>query len=91
MATEPNRRPEVSAGMAAARERGVRLGRPPVPPPAGARLAAVHQGEGLSLAAIAAKLNEQNVPTPSGKGSWTRSSVQYALAQLTKQRQATDG
>ena len=88
---EPNRRPEVSAGMAAARQRGVRLGRPPAPAPVGATRAAELRGEGNSLTAIAAALNAEQVPTPSGKGSWTRSSVQYALAQLARQQEQAAG
>lgn len=76
--------------MSAARERGVRLGRPPAAPPAGAERADVLRGAGLSLAAIARTLAEENVPTPSGKGSWTRSSVQYALARLDAQRAADE-
>jgi DNA invertase Pin-like site-specific DNA recombinase len=94
MTTEPNRRPEVAAGMAAARERGVRLGRPQKPAPAGAPRAAQLRAEGNSLTAIAAALNAEKVRTPSGKGEWTRSSVQYALTQLAKeqeQQQAAGG
>lgn len=74
--------------MAAARERGVRLGRPAAAPPSGAERADALRGEGLSLSAIARALVAENVPTPSGKGSWTRSSVQYALARLDAQRVA---
>ncbi|WP_091094462.1 recombinase family protein [Micromonospora citrea] len=73
------RRPEVSAGMAAARDRGVRLGRPPAPVPPSAVRAAKLRGEGLSLAAIAERLNAEQVPTPSGKGTWAKSSVKYVL------------
>lgn len=73
--------------MAAARERGVRLGRPPAPAPVGATRAAALRGEGHSLTAIAAALNAEKLPTPSGKGAWTRSSVQYALNRLAKQQQ----
>jgi DNA invertase Pin-like site-specific DNA recombinase len=91
MTTEPNRRPEVSAGMAAARERGVRLGRPPAPAPVGATRAAALRAEGNSLAAIATALNAERLPTPSGKGTWTRSSVQYALTQLAKEQEQTAG
>lgn len=74
------RRPEVSAGMSAARDRGVRLGRPPAPVPPSAARAAQLRGEGMSLAAIAATLQAEDVPTPSGRGSWAKSSVQYVLA-----------
>ena len=87
---EPNRRPEVSAGMAAARERGVPLGRPPQPAPAGAQRAAALRTEGRSLAAIAKVLNTEQVPTPSGKGSWTRSSVQYTLKRFDREQAAGD-
>lgn len=73
--------------MAAARARGVRLGRPPAPVPVGAARAAVLRAEGRSIAAIAAALNAEQLPTPSGKGSWTRSSVQYALNQLAKEQE----
>ncbi|MEU7935274.1 recombinase family protein [Micromonospora echinofusca] len=73
------RRPQVSAGMAAARDRGVRLGRPPAPVPPSAARAAELRGEGLSLAAIAERLNTEQVPTLSGKGKWAKSSVKYVL------------
>ena len=66
--------------MAAARQRGVRLGRPSVPAPASGRRAAELRGQGLSLAQIAATLNAEQVPTPSGKGQWGKSNVQYVLA-----------
>lgn len=65
--------------MAAARGRGVRLGRPPAPVPPSADRAAQLRGEGLSLAAIAATLNAEEVPTPSGRGEWAKSSVKYVL------------
>jgi len=81
MASTPprRRRPEVSRGIAAARERGVRLGRPAAPVPASAQRAAELRDQGLSLTQIAEKLDEGQVPTPSGKGHWSRSSVQYVL------------
>jgi DNA invertase Pin-like site-specific DNA recombinase len=78
---EPNsRRAAVSKGMAAARRRGVRLGRPPAPVPAAARRAAELRAEGRSLAEIAVILAAEGVPTPSGRGTWRKSSVQYVLA-----------
>lgn len=83
MANEPVRRPQVSAGMAAARERGVKLGRPrlaALPPSAGR--AAELRAQGLSLNGIAAAMNEENVPTVKGKGAWTKSTVQYLLTRL---------
>ena len=66
--------------MAAARQRGVRLGRPPAPVPPSAPRAAELRGQGLSLAQIAEALNTEQVPTPSGKGQWAKSNVQYVLA-----------
>jgi DNA invertase Pin-like site-specific DNA recombinase len=66
--------------MAAARERGVRLGRPPAPVPASAQRAVELRDEGLSLAQIAAALEAERVPTPSGRGRWGKSNVQYVLA-----------
>ena len=83
MDNEPARRPQVAAGMAAARERGVQLGRPrraALPPSAGR--AGQLRDEGLSLNAIAATLNEENVPTVRGQGAWTKSTVQYLLRRL---------
>lgn len=73
------RRPEVARGIAAARERGVKLGRPAAPVPASAQRAAELRDQGLSLAEIAAKLEEEGVLTASGKQRWSRSSVQHAL------------
>jgi len=66
--------------MAAARQRGVRLGRPPVSLPPSAQRAAELRALGCSLAAIAATLAAEGVPTPSGRGRWGKSSVQYVLA-----------
>ncbi|MFB9183201.1 recombinase family protein [Dactylosporangium sucinum] len=83
-------RPEVAEGMAAARARGVRLGRPPAPLPDSAERAAELRDAGHSLAQIAAKLNSEDVPTPSGQGRWTKSSVQYVLNRREQQRAARD-
>jgi len=66
--------------MAAARQRGVRLGRPPAPVPPSAQRAAELRAQGLSLAQIAEALNTEKVPTPSGRGRWGKSNVQYVLA-----------
>jgi len=68
--------------MAAARERGVRLGRPEKPVPPSARRAAELRDQGLSLAGIAEALSRERVLAPSGKrgpAAWTKSSVQYVL------------
>ncbi|MEV6922937.1 recombinase family protein [Dactylosporangium sp. NPDC051485] len=84
--TEPRPpRPEVAEGMAAARDRGVRLGRPPAALPDGAPRAAELRAAGNSLAQIAAALNAEQIPTPSGRGQWTRSSVQYALTRYDQE------
>ncbi|MFC4065061.1 hypothetical protein [Actinoplanes subglobosus] len=86
MATRAARqRPEVSAGMAAARGRGVRLGRPAAVLPTWAVRAGELRDQGLSLAAIANTLDSEKVPTLSGQGSWSKSSVQYLLRRLDDQ------
>lgn len=71
-------RPEVSAGMEAARARGVRLGRPTADVPASAARAAELRDAPMSLAQIAAALNAEGVPAPRG-GRWQKSSVAYVL------------
>jgi hypothetical protein len=45
------------------------------------------QQEGMSLRAIAAQLNAEGVPTPSGQGKWYQSNLSRLLAR-TSQRQA---
>ncbi len=83
MVNEPVQRPEVAAGMAAARERGVKLGRPRLAAlPPSARRAGELRADGLSLNAIAATLNDEKVPTVRGNGVWTKSTVQYLLKRL---------
>jgi hypothetical protein len=71
--------------MAAARQRGVRLGRPPAPVPPSAQRAAELRGQGLSLAQIAAALDAEGLPTPSGRGRWGKSNVQYVLARFDRE------
>jgi Recombinase len=89
--TEPRaRRPEVAEGMAAARERGVRLGRPAAPVGQSARRAAELRAAGNSLAQIAATLDAEGVPTPSGRGQWRKSSVRHVLARWDHERGATE-
>jgi DNA invertase Pin-like site-specific DNA recombinase len=80
------RRPEVAAGMAAARQKGVRLGRPTAGLPASAQRIDELREQGMSLAAIAMTLGHEKVPTLSGRGSWSKSSVQYVLGRLGRQR-----
>ena len=75
--------------MAAARDRGVRLGRPPADLPPSAARAVELRGSGLSLAAIADALAAEGFPTPSGRGQWAKSSVQYVLARWDQQQSDT--
>jgi len=72
--------------MAAARDRGVRLGRPEAPIPESAHRAAELRAQGNSLAQIAAALQAERIPTPSGRGQWQKSSVQYVLARWDQER-----
>jgi DNA invertase Pin-like site-specific DNA recombinase len=89
--TEPRaRRPEVAEGMAAARERGVRLGRPAAPVAQSARRAAELRAAGNSLAQIAATLDAEGVPTPSGRGQWRKSSVRHVLARWDQQQDTNE-
>jgi hypothetical protein len=68
--------------MAAARRKGVRIGRPAAGlPDSAARINELRE-TGLSLAAIASTLDQEQVPTLSGRGSWRKSSVQYVLSRL---------
>jgi DNA invertase Pin-like site-specific DNA recombinase len=71
--------------MQAARRRGVRLGRPRAQVPASAARAVELRAQGLSLAQIAAALHDEGVPTPSGKGRWGKSNVQYVLARWDRE------
>jgi len=72
----------VSAGMAAAAARGVRLGRPRKKPEAADRVNALRNA-GLSLQQIADKLAGDKVLTPSGNGTdWRKASVQNIVAWL---------
>lgn len=73
--------------MDAARERGVHVGRPSTADPESMRRAAELRDQGLSLAEIAAKLNEEQVPTPSGRGQWGKSSVQWVLHRWNSEHQ----
>jgi hypothetical protein len=68
--------------MAAARSRGVRLGRPTAALPPSAARAGELRDQGLSLASIADTLQAEHIPTLSGHGSWSKSSVQYLLHRL---------
>lgn len=81
-----SQRPEVAAGMAAARQKGVRMGRPRVGLPVSARRIDELRERGMSLATIASTLDEEHVPTLSGRGFWSKSSVRYVLGRLEQHR-----
>ena len=68
------------SALAAARERGVVLGRPRVMPEATYAAAYRLKAEGLSIAQIAAQLEADSVPRGNGSTEWTRSAVQKVLA-----------
>ncbi|WP_238005885.1 recombinase family protein [Dactylosporangium sp. AC04546] len=61
-----------------------------MPLPDSAERAAALREAGHSLAQIAVKLNSEDVPTPSGRGRWTKSSVQYVLNRREQQRTGGD-
>jgi DNA invertase Pin-like site-specific DNA recombinase len=78
---ERSRRGErIRAGHAAARKRGRPASRPAVAddPRLAARIARL-RADGLSMRAIAERLNAEGVPTPRGGAMWRASSVQAAL------------
>ena len=58
---------------------GSERGRPPCCPPEVTRRVIDLRGQGLSLAAISALLNAENVPTPAGGSTWAKSSVDRLL------------
>ncbi len=72
--------------MAAARGRGVRLGRPAAPAGVAGGRAAELRAAGCSLAQIAVTLDAEGIPTPSGKGRWAKSSVRHVLARWDKEQ-----
>lgn len=67
-------------GMAAARARGVTLGRPRQMPPSAPMVKALLK-KGLSYQQAADQLNADNVPTAKG-GPWTRAAVQNVAVKL---------
>lgn len=87
----PSHSAKTASGMQAARQRGVRLGRPEKAVPPSAGRADELRAAGLSYAAIAKALDKEQVPAPSGvagHGAWTKSSVQYVLGRLDAARDA---
>ena len=65
--------------LAVKRSQGVRLGRPPTLSEATLRRITTHRSRGGTLAAIAARLNRDGVPTAHGGRRWHVSAVQSAL------------
>jgi DNA invertase Pin-like site-specific DNA recombinase len=65
--------------LAIKRQQGVRLGRPPKLSDATLRRIGRHRSRGGTLAAIAARLNRDGVPTAHGGRRWHVSAVQSAL------------
>jgi len=53
-------------------------------------VAAELRAAGNSLAQIAATLDAEGVPTPSGRGQWRKSSVRHVLARWDQENSATD-
>lgn len=62
-------------GLERARGLGITLGRPRSIPPATLALITQLRGEGLSLAAIAQRLNEDGIPTVRGGSQWWPSAI----------------
>jgi DNA invertase Pin-like site-specific DNA recombinase len=68
--------------LAVKKAQGVRIGRPPTLPPAIARRILRARASGLSLAAIADRLNAERVPTAQGGRRWYPATVRYTLRRL---------
>src|SRR5689334_15839444 len=66
-------------GLAAARSKGVRLGRPRSLPDAVADRVFGLRAEGATLAAIADRLNDEGVPTARGGTRWHPATVRAVL------------
>lgn len=75
--------------LARARARGTRLGRPSALVPDVAERIEAMRLAGMTLSAVAATLNSEGVPTPSGQGQWWPASVRQALRTLDLDRAAT--
>jgi len=68
-------------GLAAARSKGVRLGRPSkISPKLTQHIVKLRMKEGLSAQAIAARLDAEQVPTPGNAKGWAHSTVRAVLA-----------
>jgi len=71
-------------GLAVAKARGAKLGRPSTLPPATAALIVGYRRDGMTQAATAARLNGDGVSTASGRGQWIPQ-----LVQRVEKREAT--
>ena len=65
--------------LAVKREQGVTLGRPRTLPEAGVARIGAERAAGASLAAIAARLNDEGVPTAQGGAKWWPATVKAVL------------
>lgn len=74
--------------LAIRREQGVKLGRPPLPRDALGRRIAAMRKRGMTLQAIADKLNEEGVSTLRGGSEWRPSSVRAVLSRKRLARSA---
>lgn len=66
--------------LAAKRQQGVRLGRPPSIPVHVAEAIRQYRTDGMSLRGIAERLTTDGVPTATGSSRWSASTVQRVLA-----------
>lgn len=79
------------AALASAKSRGTRLGRPSrLDAAIGQRIVALRD-TGATLQGIADRLNAEEVPTPSGRGTWWPSSVAQALRTVALDDEAETG
>jgi len=64
-------------GLAAARAKGIKIGRQSTVPKSVARQIVHLRAEGMTFQAIADRLNKAKVPTPGGAARWRHASVRY--------------
>jgi DNA invertase Pin-like site-specific DNA recombinase len=69
--------------LAVKKRQGVRLGRPATIDPKLARRVRTMRSRGMTLQAIADRLNQEGVPTPRGGALWRPSSLRAVLRRLT--------
>ncbi len=72
-------------GLAAARRRGVQLGRPSTLPDATRDMIARYRAGGLSLQAISDRLTDEGVPTASGSGRWAPQLVHRVVQRIERE------